>query len=102
MLNVSSSDSEGGVHFILPHHGDQPKINKEPLMKGEAQDIPSDSDEEVNISVSSAKRRKKMMSLNSDSDEENSEDDMKKRIGGIGKRKRRRLLKQPESDEETR
>ena len=102
VLNASSSDSEGDVPLISPHCGDQPKVNKETLMKGEAQDAPTDSDEEVNISMSSAKRRKKVMSLNSDSDEESSEDDTKKRNGEIGKQKRRRLLKQPESDEEIR
>lgn len=102
MLNASSSDSEGDVPFISPHCGDQPKVNKEPLMKGEAQDSPADSDEEVNISVSSAKQRKKVMSLNSDSEEENIEDNKKRRTSGTDKRKRRRLLKQPESDEDIR
>jgi hypothetical protein len=99
-LNASSSDSEGDA----PHHGDQLKVYNEPLVKGEVQDAPTDSDDEkeVNISVSSAKRRKKMVSLNSDSDEKNSEDDSKRRNGGTDKRKRRRLLKQPESDEDIR
>ena len=101
---MSSSDSEGDTPFISSYHGDQLKVHKEPLVKGETQDTPTDSDDEkVNISVSSAKpRRKKMVSLNSDSGEENSEDDIKKRSGGTDKRKRRRLLKQPESDEEIR
>ena len=102
VLNASSSDSEGDVPFIAPHRGDQPKVNKEPLMKGEAQDSPTDSDEEVNISVSSAKQRKKVISLNSDSEEENFEDNKKRRTSGTDKRKRRRLLKQPESDEDIR
>ena len=103
MLNASSSDSEGDTPFISSHCGDKLKVHKEPLVKGEAQDAPTDSDdEEVNISVSSAKRRKKVVSLNSDSDEENSEDDIKRRSGGTDKPKRRRLLKQPESDEEIR
>jgi hypothetical protein len=104
-LNASSSDSEGDAPFISPHHGDQLKVYKEPLAKGEVQDAPTDSDEEeeVNISVSSAKRRrKKVVSLNSDSDEENSEDNIKRRNGGTDKQKRRRLLKQPESDEDIR
>ena len=104
MLNASSSDSEGDTSFISSHCGDKLKVHKEPLVKGEAQDAPTDSDdEEVNISVSSAKRRrKKVVSLNSDSDEESSEDDVKRRSGGTDKRKRRRLLKQPESDEDIR
>ena len=104
-MNASSSDSEGNDPIISPQHGDQPKVNKEPLMKGKARDTPSDSDEEPNIPMASTRRRKKLVSLNSDTDEGNSEDDVKKRgsnNGEVGKRKRRRLLKQPESDDEIR
>ena len=102
VLNASSSDSEEDAPNISPHRGDQLKVNKEPLMRGEAHDAPTDSDEEVNISLSCVKRRKKMTSLNSDSDGENSEDDTKRRNGRTDKRKRRRLLKQPESDDDIR
>ena len=105
VLCISSSDSEGETPATAPHLRNQPKVNEKVLMKGEAHDTPTDSDEEVNIvNVSSSKRRKRKISLNLDSDEENSDNAMKRRsyTNERAGRRKKRPLKQPASDDEIR
>ena len=112
VLNESSSnsDAEGNDPVISPHHGDQLQSStKSKEEKGETHNVASEDSDEPKITHSFIKRRKKTFSLNTDSDDEEEktrEDCSAKKLGLYGKGssgpKRRRLIKQPESDDDIR
>ena len=114
VLNESSSnsDSERNDPAISARHGDQLQSGaKSEGERGGTHNIASEDSDEPKIATSFIKRRKKTVSLNIDSDDEEEENKSGEecsanvfgRIGrGSGGPKRRRLIKQPESDDDVR
>ena len=113
VLNESSSnsDSEGNDLVTSPHHGDQLQSGtKSEVEKCETHEFASEDSDEPKITTTFIKQRKKTFSFNTDSDDEeeekSGEECSAKKSGrkcrGSGGPKRRRLIKQPESDDDIR